>query len=245
MHERIPFFLNTALLPPQYREAPVGQKLAPGTRLFRPDSVQQVVMTDSGPELCRGISLPPKANIFNFAYYPYQDTHLVVISDNDVLKVFDNADKQLYVTTEEYSGSSLGIEVSNTMPGLGESNDNDPDYYYIPTRLLPVKFNPLWPYTLLAHKHYAGLSRVFARYRSFPEGEVRALFWDEIGLSVHWHTRKIRATVVDFRINDIDGDEQPELVVLVNTHPGLTGLQKKRSIILGYKIDPQEMKTAE
>ncbi|MFW5730824.1 MAG: hypothetical protein ACOCV7_04170 [Desulfonatronovibrionaceae bacterium] len=241
LHKRIPFFLNTAILPPQYREAPVGQKIAPGSRLFRPDSVQMVNMTDSGPKLGRGISLPPKANIFNFAYYPYQDTHLVVISDNDVLKVFDNADRQLYATTEEYSGSSLGIEVHDSMPGLGESKDSDPGYYYIPTRLLPVKFSPRGPYTLLGHRHYAGLSRVFARYRSFPEGEIRALFWDEIGLSVHWHTRKIRANVVDFGVNDIDGDEQPELVVLVNTHPGLTGLQKKRSIILGYKIDPQEM----
>ncbi|WP_150112186.1 VCBS repeat-containing protein [Desulfonatronovibrio hydrogenovorans] len=241
LYERIPFFMNVVNLPPNYRPALVGQRLATGTRLFNPGSVQEVMMTSQGPELGPGLSLPPNANIFNFAYLPEGDSHLVVIAENDVLKVYSAGHNLRYTTSDEYAGSGLGLEVYGTMPGLARGSDHDPDYYYIPTRLLPYRFAGGTRYHLLAHKHHAGLSRIFARYRNFPEGEIRALFWDDIGLNVHWNTRKIRASIVDFGIYDFDGDGQKELVVLLNTHPGITGLQDKSTIVLAYKMDQAGM----
>lgn len=242
LHDRIPFFMNVAELPPLYRPELIGQKTSSGTRLFNPGSVQEVIMTGSGPELGPRLSLPPNANIFNFSYLPEEDGgHLIVIAENDRLKVYGENLNQRYTTNDEYSGSALALEVEGTMPGLARSSDHDPDYYYIPTRLIPFKPDNESKYRLLAHKHFAGLSRIFARQRNFSEGEIRALFWDDIGLNVHWNTRKIRASIIDFGIYDFDGDGNQELVVLVNTHPGITGLQNKRAIILAYKMDPAIM----
>lgn len=242
LHERVPFFMNVAKLPPLYRPELIGQKISTGTRLFNPGSVQEVIMTSSGPELGPRLSLPPNANIFNFTYLPEEDGgHLIIVAENDLLKVYGANHNLRFTTNDEYAGSALALEVAGTMPGLAKSSDHDPDYYYIPTRLIPFKAENESKYHILAHKHFAGLSRIFARQRNFSEGEIRALFWDDIGLNIHWNTRKIRASIIDFGVYDFDGDGNQELVVLVNTHPGITGLQNKRAIILAYKMDPAIM----
>jgi hypothetical protein len=243
LHERIPFYINVAMLPPDFRPELIGQSPAAGTRLFNPGSVQEVIMTSAGPELGRSLSLPPNANIFNFNYLPQDDSHLVVIAEHDRLKVYNSAHSLIYTTSDEYSGTNLGLELHSTMPGLGRTSpgEEDPDFYYIPTRLLPIRLGSEKNFSLLAHKHHGGLSRVFTRMRNFPEGEIRALFWDDIGLNVLWNTRKIRASIVDFGVYDFDNDGQEELVVLVNSHPVITGLQDSSSILLAYKMDPETM----
>lgn len=242
LHNRIPFFMNVADLPPLYSPELIGQRISSGTRLFNPGSVQEVIMTSSGPELGPRLSLPPNANIFNFTYLPEEDnSHLIVIAENDLLKVYGSNHNLRFTTNDEYAGSSLALEVAGTMPGLGRGSDHDPSYYYIPTRLVSFKAGNESKYHVLAHKHFAGLSRIFARQRNFSEGEIRALFWDDIGLNIHWNTRKIRASIIDFGIYDFDGDGNKELVVLVNTHPGITGLQNKQAIVLAYKMDPAMM----
>ncbi len=159
------------------------------------------------------------------------------MAENDKLHVFDPSHKLLYTSSEEYAGTNNDLEVYSTMPGLGRGSDQDPDFYYIPTRLLPTRLGKDEEYYLLTQKHFTGLSKVLIRQRNFSEGEIRALFWDDVGLNVHWSTRKIRASVMDFGIYDIDGDGQDELVVLVNTHPGITGMQSKDAIVLAYKMD--------
>ncbi len=241
LHQRIPFYMNIVMLPPHYRPAIIGQRPASGSRLFNPNSVQEVIMTSDGPELGPRISLPPNANVFNFTYFPQDDDHLIVLAENDILKVYSSTHNLRYSTTEEYAGSRLGIEIHDTMPGLGRGSDVDPNYYYIPTRLLPARIGDSRDYTLLVHKHFAGMTRIFARHRNFPEGEIRAMFWDDIGLNVHWNTRKIRAGIMDFGLFDFDGDGQKDLVVLVNTHPGITGLQDRGTIVLAYKLDSETM----
>ncbi|WP_291321601.1 hypothetical protein [Desulfonatronospira sp.] len=239
MHLRITFFMNVVKVPPQYKHTLVGQPLSSGTRLFRPGGVQEVMMTSNGPELGRGITLPDKANIFNFAFLPRNDDHLVVVADNDRLEVYSNNNRR-YTTSEEYAGSGLGIETDERMPGMGQPSprEREVSYYYIPTRLITARFEGQDEYHLLAHKHFSGrLASVFQRYRNFPEGEIHALFWDEIGLNLHWNTRRIKASIEDFGLYDIDGDGRKELVVCVNTHPGITGMQEQRTILLAYKME--------
>ena len=241
LHERIPFFINVGHTPPDFRPRLIGQRPATGGRLFHPGSVQEVIMTSAGPELGPRLSLPDTANIFNFTYLPHDNSHLVVVARDDRLRVYNAGHNRMYTTSDEYSGSRLSLEKDSSMPGLASPLDEPEEYYYIPTRLLPIRFGAEPGYTLLAHKHYAGVSRIIASMRNFPEGEIRALFWDDIGLNVRWSTRKIRAGIMDFGVYDFDGDGSDELVVLLNTHPGITGLQDSHTIVLAYKMDPEAM----
>jgi len=237
---RIPFFMNVARIPPNYDQALVGQRIASGSRLFRPGAVQEVMFADGEPELGRGLSLPDRANIFNFAFLPRDDDHLVVVAENDRLEVYSSDGRRRYTTSEEYAGSGLGLEIDDTMPGMGQTSPSEREisYYYIPTRLVTARLQGQDDYKLLAHKHFSGrLASVFQRYRNFPEGEIHALFWDDVGLNVHWNTRRIKASIEDFGLYDIDGDGNKELVVCVNTHPGITGMQQQRTIVLAYKMD--------
>ena len=240
LHRRIGFFMNVAKTPPNYEQTLVGQRIASGSRLFRPGAVQEVMFTDGEPQLGRGISLPDRANIFNFAFLPRNDDHLVVVAENDRLEVYSSDGRRRYTSSEEYAGSGLGLEIDDTMPGMGQTSPSEREvsYYYIPTRLVTTRLEGQDEYQLLAHKHFSGrLASVFQRYRNFPEGEIHAMFWDDVGLNVHWNTRRIKASIEDFGLYDMDGDGNKELVVCVNTHPGITGMQQQRTIVLAYKMD--------
>ena len=239
-HVRVPFFMNVVNPPPAYEPTLIGQRKATGNRLFRPGGVQEVIFTGSGPELERRLSLPDKANVFNFNYLPRDNDHLVIIAEDDRLHVYSSDHRRRHITSNEYAGSGLGLEIDDPMPGMGQTtpHERDVNYYYIPTRLVTAEFQGENEYRLLTHKHFAGrMASIFQRYRNFPEGEIHALYYDDIGLNLHWNTRRIKAGVADFGLFDIDGDGGRELVISVNTHPGVTGMQESRTIVLAYKLE--------
>ena len=80
-------------------------------------------------------------------------------------------------------------------------------------------------------------SQIFANYRTFPQGEIQSLFWDGLGMSLKWKTRRIKGTVVDFNFGDVNNDGKLYLVVLVNSHPGALGLSHRRAMVLAYPLD--------
>ncbi len=240
IHRRIPFFMNVVNPPPAYRPVLVGQEIAGGSRLFRPGEVREVIYTSQGPELERRMSLPGRANVFNFNFLPWKDDHMVVIADRDILQVYSSDHRRRYTTSEEYAGSRLGLEYDDYLPGTAHlsPSEHETGYYYIPTRLITSKLPGRDEYHLLSHKHFSGrISSIFQRYRNFPEGEIHAMFWDDMALNQIWRTNRIKASISDFGLYDIDGDGNRELVISVNTHPGITGIEEIRTIILAYKLE--------
>ena len=235
--EKIPFFLNVVRTPPEYMPTLIGQKLGRG-RLFMPDSVYEVVKMGGRYQLGRHIPVPEKTNVFNFTYLPQgADYKIIVADDSDHLRVYSSTRARQATTDEVYAASSLGLVKDETLPGLGKPKDDDPSFYYIPTRLVPVNLDRDNRYELLVSRPISVSSQFFSRYRFFPQGEIHCLYWDGIGLNLFWKTRRIKGSIVDYGIYDLNGDGQKELVVCVNTHPGMTGLKKRKTIIVSYTLD--------
>ena len=235
--EKISFFLNVVRTPPEYMDTLIGQKMGRG-RLFMPDSVYEVVKMGGKYQLGRHIPVPEKANVFNFTYLPQgTDYKIIVADDSDHLRVYSSTRARQATTDEVYAASSLGLVKDETLPGLGKPKDDDPSFYYIPTRLVPVNLDRDNRYELLVSRPISVSSQFFSRYRFFPQGEIHCLYWDGIGLNLFWKTRRIKGSIVDYGIYDLNGDGQKELVVCVNTHPGMTGLKKRKTIIVSYTLD--------
>ena len=90
---------------------------------------------------------------------------------------------------------------------------------------------------LLVNKPLSVAAQFFENYRNFPESEIHALFWDGVGLSLLWKTRRIKGSVADFALSDVDNNGVPDLIAAVNTHPGALGLQNRKTIVIAYPLD--------
>jgi hypothetical protein len=108
--------------------------------------------------------------------------------------------------------------------------------YYIPLRMVPVNLNKDKAYEVLVNRNISVAAQFFSRYRSFPQGEVHTLFWDGIGLSLAWKTRRIKGTVVDYGINDVDNNGTMDLYTCVVTHPGAMGFGSRKTFVVAYPL---------
>ena len=80
-------------------------------------------------------------------------------------------------------------------------------------------------------------AQFFSSYRDYPEGEIQALTWDGVGLSMLWKTRRIKGTVVDFSLCDVNNDGVLDLVVCLNTHTGVLGVNSRKTTLVAYPLD--------
>jgi hypothetical protein len=63
------------------------------------------------------------------------------------------------------------------------------------------------------------------------------LYWDGIGLNLAWKTRRIKGSVVGFSLADFTNTGGTDLVVCVNTHPGVLGVSARKTVVLAYPLD--------
>jgi hypothetical protein len=242
LQEDIEMYLNVVTKPLELIPRLVGQK---GGRkeLFAPN-VHEVIQVDGRFQLGRSLGLPSEANVFNFSYLPQgaDDYKIIVADSKDRLRVFSKGNEPQYRSDEKFAASGLGLELNSSFPGMGQvqKGSESHQFYYIPTRLLPINLNRSDKYELLVSQNQSRAADFFPRYRHFPQGSIHSLKWDGLGLETVWKTRIIKGTVVDYGIGDINTNGQDELYVCVNTHPGALGTGQRKTMIITYKLNVGE-----
>lgn len=234
--KNIPFFLNVIKTPPEYMKTLIGQKHGP-YKIFRKNSVYEMVKTQGEFKQGRQISVPEWGNVFNIAYLPQKDGYKIIVAHSDHLRVYSDTENIQFTTDEVYAASSMRLKKNTAMPGLGEGKDAMDQFYFVPTRLVPTNLDRDDRFELLVSRPLSVASQFFENYRTFPQGEMHCLFWDGVGLNIFWKTRQIKGTISDYGIYDLDGDGRDELVVCVNTYPGATGLKHRKTMLLSYDLD--------
>lgn len=237
---RIPFFMNVVKLAPDFRTTLIGQR-SDDAKIFSTTGVYELIK--NGKDFTPGtkVELPGEANVYNFSWLPGNSKNdgdkLVVVTKNEQLAVYTSKGSRLYLSDEKFSGSAIGLENQVQMPGMGRNDRVIPRQYYIPLRMIAVDLEQRGEYSLLVSKPISVAAQYFDRYRFFPEGEVHSLFWDGVGLSLLWKTRRIKGSVIDFTIADLNGDGTQSLVVCLNTHPGNLGIGGQKTMIVAYPLD--------
>jgi hypothetical protein len=180
--------------------------------------------------------------VFNFAwipegYTPEDTAKVVMLTSDENLRLYTEKGTRITQTDDTYSGAVQGIEINRAMPGLGRDDVTIGRSYFIPMRMPVISFQNDGKYEIIVNKPISTASRIFERYRSFPEAEIHSLYWDGIGLNLLWKTRRIKGSVADYAVVDVNNDGVLDLVTCVNTHPGALGVDARKSMVVFYPLD--------
>lgn len=242
LHEDIDLYFNVVTQPPLFMPRLVAQKR--GRRDLFAGNVCEAVQVDGKYQLGRKLNLPGKANIFNFTYLPQgENEYKIIVADSkDRLLVFSRTGERQFESKEKFAASGLGLSYKDVAPGMSQSQGTGmpEQFYYLPTRLVPVNLDQDDSHELLVSQSDSKAADFFPRYRHFPQGRIHCLNWDGLGLNTAWKTRTIQGTVVDYGIADVNNNDQDDLYVCVNTHPGAFGTGERKTMVLAYPLDVVE-----
>lgn len=238
LEKDIQFYLSVVKFPPTYSPILIGQRPGSGGKLFD-STVHEVIRMSGEYKLGKRVAHPEGANVFNFAFLPLEggDYKVIMVTDQDLLRVYTPKFELQYTTDAEYAGSALGFERADTVGGLSARENQLTITYYLPLRMVTVNLERGAKHELLVNKDISVAAQFFQRYRYFPQGEIHSLFWDGVGLSLSWKTRRIKGTVADYGVADVDNDGKPDLYVCINTYPGLSGFGERKTVLMTYALD--------
>jgi hypothetical protein len=237
VERRINLYLNVVRTAPDYMPVLVGQRHNKAT-LVEP-GVYNVVFTRDGIQTSTRIMLPKEANLFNFTFLPDKKDgdKLVMVDEKDRLRILGTDGKLKARTEEEYSASVLGVELMSELSVTrGKISEELQPVYYVPIRTLAVDLEQDGSSTLLAYRPITVAGQFFKSYREYQQGEIHALAWDGIGLSLQWKTKRIKGTITDFGIGDANNDGVLDLVVCINTGRSAFNFESTKSRVLIYPL---------
>ena len=194
----------------------------------------------------RGVvsNLPKGATVFNFVWLPSDSAktgdHAVMVTDVESLATFNAKGQPLAVTDDAYCSSSVYIVGDRGIGNLVTDKD-DTVLYYVPMRMLVTDLDRDGKYELIASKPVTAAGKLFSNYRTYPQGEVHAMLWDGMGLNLLWKTRRIKGTICDINIADIDNNGKLDLVVAVNAYGGISGGIQTRCAVYMYPLDAAQV----
>jgi len=234
----IPYFLGVLNMPPAFTPTLVGQSV--GSTKYLSSSIHQMLKKGGTYELGPAVNLPMGGNVFNVTFLPLEnDYQIIMIDDFDHMRIFSSTGAMLTTTEETYAGSNLGIEYNTAPLGLAAPATNivPPDKVFIPLRAIPSNLDRDKRYELIISRNISVSAQFFSNYRDYPQGEIHSLYWDGVGMSLQWKTARIKGTVTDYALADLDNDGKVDLVVNINTHTGMAGTAKKRTMVIAYPLD--------
>lgn len=239
--ERSPYFLNVLQMPPNYSRVLVAQKLS-HLGGFRSSDAMEAHISKGKIITSRRLNVPQFANIYNIAYLGKEDgrNQIVMLDNFNRLKVFSDNMEAEYMSQESYNSAAVPIGLGKfAVKGMETTRDVlEESFYYIPINMKVTQlFSKDEKWELLLNKDVSIASQIFARFKSFTQGEIHSMYWDGTGLSLAWKTRRIKGTVIDYAVVDVNNDGKKDLAVLVNTYPGAIAKDNIKTILLGYELN--------
>jgi TolB-like protein len=148
----------------------------------------------------------------------------------DRIRIFEGGGQELWRSADQYGGSTLFY--SGTITDQGEIENP----IYFPMRLLTARAGKEQKSVLLAVKNFDIAGRKLGKFRSFSESQVIAFFWDGLGLSPEWKTRKFSGYIRDFAVGDFNNDGSEEIVCAVVLDEGRVVTTTPKSTVIVFEM---------
>jgi len=232
-------YLSVVRIPPTYQPTLLGQ-IKGSHAPFDEAGVNEMFYQNGSLQPVRRLHLPSIANLFNFAYLPDGNSFkIVVLNEYNYMKAFTPDLEAQFTQEDGYNSSNNYIIIDERLPGMdmGRRDTGVEEFYYVPIRMIPVAFDTNGKYELLANKDISVAAQIFKKFRRFSQGEVHSLFWDGVGMSLAWKTRRIKGTVVDLALEDLKNDGKKQLVVCLNSYSGAIGASAEKTVIVTYDLN--------
>ena len=232
-------YLTVVRTPPTYQAVVVGQRKGYHGP-FDEAGVSEMAFSNGEFQPVTRLRLPTIANAFNFTYLPEGNTYkIVLLNEYSYMKVY-TPDLELQFSQEDgYNSSAVYVIIDERLPGMdmGNRDTGIESFYYLPMRMIPASFDSKGKYELLANKDISVASQIFKKFRRFSQGEVHSVFWDGVGMSMAWKTRRIKGTVVDLGLDDLKNEGKKQLITCVNTYSGAVGMSSEKTVVVTYDLD--------
>ena len=232
-------YLNVVNMPPHFKPVLIGQD--PDRSKTVGGKVYEMQIVD-GRLVRRGniANLPKNATVFNFAWIPAANgkggDHVVTVTETENLATFNTKGQPLAVSQDVYCAGTTYILGDRGIGGLS-AHEDDEIMSYVPIRLVVVDLDRDGRYEVLAVKPVTTAGKLFTNYRTYPQGEVHALIWDGMALDLLWKTRRIKGTVCDVTVADVDNNGRLDLVVTVNSFGDVMSGTNTRCALFIYPLD--------
>ncbi|OEU71161.1 MAG: hypothetical protein BA863_12270 [Desulfovibrio sp. S3730MH75] len=236
---RVPKFLSSVRLPPNFTSTIVGQAYDP-SRTFYSKNMIEYMYSGGGLVAVRNLAVPEFANVFNTAFLPNkEDYKMLVINKYGRIGVYNKDREPLYESQASYNSVDVKFETANKLVGFGSENKKNSmgHYYAVPMAITVASVSDPKKLEVLLNKDLSVASQVFSNYKNFSQGEIHSEYWDGVGLSLAWKTRRIKGSVTSYGVADIDNDGEKELYCILNSYPGALGVKFRKTLIVAYELN--------
>jgi len=231
-NEDINMFLRVLKDPAKKEPILIGQKQSALRDFFSRKGVHEVEwVTDSDGgsyEPATRITLPEKVNIYGFTMGDVLNdgTEKIVSYDRgDRILISDTKGSDIWLGDNTYGGSDIFIDIPDPS---GASSDFERKYLHPRIYIADVDYDGKNEVIAVSNDDFAG--NVMARMRSFSNGRVDSMSWDNDNLQNEWTTGKITGYISDYVVGDIDSDGRNELIFSVVSKGGGFFSSKKSHI---------------
>jgi len=231
-NEDINMFLRVLKNPTKKEPILIGQKQATLRDIFSKKGVYEmewITDSDGGSyEPATRITLPKKVNIYGFTTGDVLNdgTEKIVLFDRSGrIRISDTEGSEIWLGDNTYGGSDIFIDIPDPS---GASSDFERKYLHPRIHIADVDYDGKNEVIAVSNDDFAG--NVMARMRSFSNGRVDSMSWDNDNLQNEWTTGKITGYISDYVIGDIDSDGRNELIFSVVSKGGGFFSSKKSHI---------------
>ena len=155
-----------------------------------------------------GLSIPKADSLFGAAFGEFADRSVsttAVLGLDDYLRLYDSTGKRLWMSDEKVGGSEKFL---NLMESSESANT-----VYTPQRLIPISQGDRQGILVVMNTGMTG--RLLSGYRRYTAGTFSAYFWDGLGMTQAWSTRKVTGLISDYGVGDVNNDGKSDLVFIL------------------------------
>lgn len=198
------------------------------------------------------LPVPDKINLYDFSMADLDGdgkVEIITIDQADRLKVLQTSGRQRWKGDDRFGGSlryvggrsryARGSGPSSAKEDIDGLEEVSEDRSYIPSRIVVEDINNDNLPDIIVNKNLSTASRVLKNLKNYPSGEIHGLFWNGIGLSELWHTKKLDGYVASYQLvkDKQDNNKAVLYVGLVLQTGWMDVFSAKESTVLIYQLD--------
>ncbi len=231
LHQDIHWYLRPLKIPGkdmilagQERGVEEGNLISPG--------IYELKMKKGSDSPIKGekLSLPREVNLFDFVFADLNgdgQVETVAIDKQEKLLVYDQGKTLLWVSTENFGGST------NYLGSVLKTDKAVQSRIFLPPRLIAVDLNNDKKQEILVARNKKTSNDFLGNFRTYNGGFVSCMDWTGSAMHELWHTNTVEGVVVDYNLQLPAGTGEILKTSSVNTRQKGSGEKQSAVLFIG------------